>query len=1197
MNWSSKQENTINLINGDLLVSASAGSGKTAVLVERVINLILNYGVNIDEILIITFTNAAAAEMSERILNSIENRINDFNKEILEDQLFLIQNANIQTFHAFCFEVLKNNYYRLNLNSNLKLLRDGSKEVLINECIDEVFSDFYSKNHDGFISLVNKYGGKYSDERLRGFVSSIHNFMETRVNINSFKEDILNTYLVDDDDEVLETSFGKILKEICITECRKFLNYAKVYLKNVDSDTKAYNLILHDIGLCDEFILKLEDGYGEFREFLKSKNFEKLPNKFSETCEGYKEEREKFKKVFEKFKKEIFALRLEVVKEDLKSLYKTIGDLIDLVYEFKKCFDRKKREQNLIDFNDMERLTLKILEDESICEGFREKFKYIFIDEYQDTNYIQEYLIGKIKRDNPFNVFMVGDIKQSIYSFRGAKVDLFYQKYKNFNKVDSIDDKISNENKILLYDNYRSRKEIIDFINFIFKNIMVNEVSDVEYTEEEYLNYMGSYETLKNEKEDYFGEVKVSVVLNDDQNDDEVYDEIDEGECALIIKHIKNLVYGDKEHKIFDKEIGDYRKIEYRDIVILMRNVKSSLKSSLLEEMMIQNDIPVYFDGGENFFDSIEVIVITSLLKVIDNPLNDTDLLTILRSEIFNFRENELVYLRILNKDDFLYNNLKLILTLEREDGTNVNLCEDISLSNDEFKSLFNKCNNFLRKINLYRDKSNLMKVDEFIWYLYMDTNFYFNESIKENGVRAQNNLKLIFNKAKEFRNSNFSGLFGFLEFLKNYKKSGDNILVPKNISKNENVVRIMSIHKSKGLEFPVVILCNCSSKFNMNSSRESLVFHDSLGLSLNYVDYEENKERDNLVKFAIKHKIERNIFSEELRILYVALTRAREKLFIIGTYKSLKNFKSISDLSKCRSYLDFICNAMMAHEKGDYLRENSNMKKFSNSFDDCDVSFEIINLRDLISNDRDDKYEKITFEKLSGGSLKYLNEIEKILNFEYRFKDVINTKANMSVSEILSYRDDESLNVNFKVPEFLDENRKKIYRGNDIGDLYHLFMQKMNIKNDISIEYINFELRRMVSEDIFNDEDLKYLKSEKIFKFFDGNLGRRVLKSLNKNQKIYREFEFLMKHRVEEICKNEDVRIQGIIDLFFFDDDKIILIDYKTDKRILGKEGEIPKRYKEQLSYYKIALEKIFKKEVSEKYIYSFENDVEFRV
>ena len=1208
MNWSFNQNNIINLTKGDLLVSASAGSGKTAVLVERIINLILNYNVSIDEFLIITFTNAAASEMSERILNTIESRINEENKNILEEQIFLISSANIQTFHAFCFEVLKNNYYKLNLDGNIKLLKDSKRKIIMEEVIEEVFDNFYEKGNEEFISLVNKYGGKYSDEKLRQIVLQVYNFLQTKPNMDQFKEEIIKTYLLDDNEEIFETNWGLILKNDCIKNVAFFKDYAENFIIDISNKEKVYEVILEDISIVNKFIQRINIGYEECRRFLHDLKFPRIPPKLGDEFEEYKDNRNKIKKILDGYKKDIFIKKHTEILNYIGELHKEIKTLMDIVFSFKTSFDLKKRNENFIDFNDMEHLALKLFEDESIADSFKKRFKYIFIDEYQDTNYIQEYLINKIKSQENPNVFMVGDIKQSIYSFRGAKVDLFHHKYQKYNKITNLDQCNNKENKILLYDNYRSRKEIIDFVNFIFKNIMIKDVSNIEYTKEEYLNYLGGYETLQKEFECYCGEVEVGVILNniDEKEDDEENEksnentEVEEAECNLIIKYINNLINSNKIYKIYDKELKEYRKIEYRDIVILMRNVKASSKSSLLEEALLKNNIPVYFDGGDNFFESIEVMVVISLLKIIDNPLDDLDLLTVLKSEIFNFNEHELVYLRLIDRKDFLYNNLKNICQLNVLNNEKVTLVNDFKIDYEEFILFKNKCINFINKLDLYRNKSLYMRIDDFIWYLYMDTNYYFYMSTVDNGLEKQNNLKLIFNKAKEYRISSFSGLFNFIEYLEHSKKSGDDILVPKNISKNENVVRIMSIHKSKGLEFPVVILCNTSSSFNMRNLNSTVILDDELGIGINYIDYEKNIEVDNLIKMAIKLKSKRISVSEELRILYVALTRAKEKLFITGTYKNEKVYKRIINIEKCKSYLDFLCNALIKHIDGEYFREKCEISNI-NLTDECNLNINIYNQKDLVIENQDnninDNVNSIYNTLLNEENID-LSHINNILNFKYKYEELLNIPINMSVSELLSKDTNKKININFKKPSFLDSKNKKIYTGIDIGNLYHLFMQNIVLNSNINIDYINNEIIRMVNSNILENEDLEYLNPQKILDFFNTNIGERLRNSFTNNKnKVFREFEFLMKHKIDNISSEEKIRIQGIIDLFFYEYNEIILLDYKTDKMIFGEDLEVINKYKQQLTFYEIAIEKIFKTPVKEKYIYSFELSKELRV
>lgn len=1194
MNFSKNQKNVIELINGDLLVAASAGSGKTSVLVQRIINLILNYNVSINEILVITFTNAAAAEMKDRIVKALEKSINDKNKYILEAQLMMINNSNIQTFHSFCLDILKNNYYKLNLGSNFKIVKDSQRKMMIENALDDTF-DFYYENEDKeFLNIVNIYGGKYSDLKLRDIIIDIYKFIQNIVDCDEFIKRSISIYELKDNEDIFLSELGKVLRSRLIEKTICYKEQLSDFMTGISSDEKIYNVVENDIAIIDLLLDKINSCYEDVYNYIHNIKFLRLPK----LSEYYKEIRGGLKDFIESLKKSVFIVDEDTLKLQIRDVKNIVVKLFKVVCSFRDKFSSKKLSKDFIDFNDMEHLTIKLLNDSSICNYYKNKFKYIFIDEYQDTNYIQEYIINKIKSNH--NVFMVGDIKQSIYGFRGAKVDLFNKKYTNFKKVDDITYIDTNENKILLYDNYRSRNEVINFINFVFKNIMIKGISNIEYTPEEYLNCSSNYETVKNENENFEGEVNLSIVLNYEE-DSEKSVESDEIECNLIIDYINKIINSeDMVYKIYDKSINTYRKVEYRDIVILIRNINGSYISKLLYEKLKEYDIPSYFDGGSQFFDRIEVITVMSLLKIINNPIDDVDIITVLKSEIFNFSNNDLVYIRYVNNNDYLYNNIKHILSLHCEDEDKVFLNDEFSITYDKFKTLYDRCMFFVKKINEYREKSLFMKIDEFIWFIYKDSKYYFLLSSMEDGLDKQANLRIIFNKAKEFRSSSFSGLFNFIEYLNYSNRIGDDTLVPKNISENENVVRIMSVHKSKGLEFPIVILCNTSGRFNFKDLMSSMILHDDFGIGLNHMDYNLNLETELFMKNIMKEDYKQKIISEELRILYVALTRAKEKLFITGTYNSDKDFKRVEDIHKCRSYLDFLCNALMKHKDGEVILNYPCNVLSYNDLNDREFKINIYNRTNFTKHKMKENIDKnIKLDDIIDEDSSRYDYINNIFNFKYDYDDTINMPINLSVSEILSYGEEERLNINFKVPKFIDDiNNEKVYTSLDIGNLYHFFMQNISLKSNIDYEYLESELNRMLDSEMISSEDVKYLNIYKVLKFFESNLGKRVIECFNKDrEKVYREFEFLMNHRVDKINENNDLRIQGIIDLFFFDGDKIVLVDYKTDKNIFNDNKVIPNRYKEQLYYYKIALNKIFNVDVSESYIYSFENNKAFKV
>ncbi len=1134
MNLSKSQKDIINLINGDVLVSASAGSGKTTVLVKRILNLILNFNVSIDEILVITFTNMASAEMKERIVYSLEDIYNEDNKEILERELFLVHNAHIETFHSFCLDIIKNYYYILNLNSELSIIRDSERNALIAEALEETFNNYYEKGHEGFINLVNMYGGKYYDDSLKTIILDIYSYIVNLPNRDEFIKNSIDSY----DKEIINLKAFKIFKDIYI----KDMSYIKDDLKDLmimhreNEDLKWF--IDFDISLIDSIINKLNDSYEGAYDFIHEIKFKSITKKVN--IEEYKEIRDKLKKIISDMKDKVFThdkKSLECIMKDLKIIVK---DLFLITLDFSKRFKDKKLRKNLIDFNDIENMAIELLENEDIRSFYKDKFKYIFIDEYQDTNYIQEYIIGKIKRDN--NLFMVGDVKQSIYGFRGARPEIFYNKYKSFKYIDEK----SSETKILLYDNYRSSERIISFINLIFKSIMVNKVSNIEYGKEEYLNFMGDL------KEGFDDDITLSLFYDENMDFKD--------ECEGVVSYIK---------EVLNKEIyedGVLRKVDYKDIVILMRNINSSSKASMLYNTLVSNDIPVYFDGGEKFFDSVDVMVILGILKIINNPLDDLEILTVMKSSIFDFTSDDIASLRLINEEEYLYNNMKNFNTPF--------IKEDYVLDKSYFDSLKYKCERFLNKINLYKEKSLLCELDDLIWFIYIDSGYYF-DSLDMDVRRKQNNLRLIFNKAKEFKSKVGSSLFNFIEYLNNSKRFGDD-LSPKDIKDSENLVRIMSIHKSKGLEFPIVILCNTSSNFNFKDLNNPVQIHESIGLGINHIDYENFLETDIIIKEGIKKINKKDRVSEEIRLLYVALTRAKNKLLITGTYSKEDYISSLNDITKFKSFLQFIVFSLK-----DSL--DFNIKENLINHEGVLVKVNVFNYGNKVYSEEIDTYNKTYLKELinKGEDTKDLEEI-----FKFKYDYDTNIRSNFSVSEIINYEESSDLNVSIKYPKFLDKDNKRIYSPRDIGNLYHLFMQKVNLKGDITLDYLEKECTRMVNSNILNHEDLNHINLNKVLNFFNSPIGKRMINSYVRDHKnVYREFEFLMYHRVHEISPLEDIRIQGIADLFFFEEDFIVLIDYKTNKSGFSL-------YNDQLKYYSIALEKIFKKKVKEKYIYSFTYD-----
>ena len=903
-------------------------------------------------------------------------------------------------------------------------------------------------------------------------------------------------------------------------------------------------------------------------------------------------------------------------------------------------------ERVILDFNDLEHLCLKILtcNDEngevyasSVAQKFREKFEEVLVDEYQDSNNVQETIISMVSRkdlDNP-NVFMVGDVKQSIYRFRQAKPELFLEKYNSYSEEDN-----KKNRKIMLYKNFRSREEVIKGVNFIFKSLMSKTVGELDYTDKEALNLGASYDEI-NKDNVYFQDnefidldkIEVSGALElhilDKSSDfedgkNEINDEDDKEndneedlsavaiEARIIAKRIKELINPSdgKCFMVFDKNLNRYRKITYKDIVILLRSTKN-WADTIVEELSF-GGIPVYADINTGYFQTIEIRTIMSLLHIIDNPMQDIYTIASMRSPIFAFTSEELADIRILNRDNYFYLNVK-------------DIAEDVY--NERInKSLKDKCVYFIEKIGSWREKSLYMPIDEFLWYLYSDTSYYGYVGAMVNGIQRQANLRILFQRAKQYEQTSFKGLFNFINFINKLRKSSGDLGTAKILGENEDVVRIMSIHKSKGLEFPVVFLSGCGKQFNLRDINDSLLFHEELGIGADCIDIKKRIRYTTLQKYAIKKKFELETLSEEMRILYVALTRAKEKLIITGSsynlqkdidacYKAgVKGFNKVipSELLKQKSYLKWIMTALIKHKDGDILRQGKNeFVEISDDLSSWKINFH--KKSDFGTENVEDSIEK---KNISILSLNYSNfevdeEIRKRLEFRYKYRDVCSVPSNISVSDIKKAEEEifepqaENLfseEKNRKKPKFIME--EKGLSKAEKGTAMHFVMQKLDLNKVNLLNEIKEQIKNMFEKGLITKDEEESINIFKIQKFFKSNLGQRLLKAYKENKQVFRELPFITeipvkrieKDLIDKIFNNEKLRLQGIIDCFFEEDDGIVLLDYKTDYVENGKEKEILDKYRVQIDLYTETLERVIGKKVKERYLYLFGIDKEVK-
>ena len=1248
--WTKEQRQVIDSRNTNLLVSAAAGSGKTAVLIERIIELVLDEKnpIDINKLLVVTFTKLAASEMRERVSKAIEKKLEENpENEHLQKQLLLLSGADITTIDSFCKDVLISYAHLVNLDSNIKVIDPSENEVLAKEVMEELFEELYENNDESFLRLVDWYAKKNTDEGLLQLLLNVNNFVNShpfpKIWLNE-KAEFFNTN-TKDDDFYLENYILDIAKDVDMdleffelsikNNLKKIENYPELE-KYID----IYNILLDALFVVKESLKNFLKDNTKFDE-LKKSSYEFLNSNFGSfrisKCD------EEVKEIYNKVKKELDSIKLEIteslgalnldlenIKKESDLIYPYVRSISDVVIKFKEKFWERKQKFNYVDFADIEHLALEILvdidEDGNIIPSktaleYQEKYSEVFIDEYQDSNLVQEILLSAVAKDN--NRFMVGDVKQSIYRFRQADPSIFMEKYENYYRVE--DDIDSFNKKIMLYANFRSRKEILEGTNLIFSKIMKKETGELDYTVDERLNPMASF---KESDENVGGAVEILLV--DEKSDEEYEDEIiltDEYsedfeemksfklECIKIANTIYNMM-NNKENpfKVYDKNLDDYRKVDYKDIVILMRSPSTNTK--ILEEVFLEYNIPIYAESTGGYFETFEVDTIINLLKIIDNPMQDIPLISVMYSPIYNFTSTELSQIRLVDRELKFYELLIKIL----ED-------KDIEIR----VSLKEKISKFISDLKLFIEKKSLVSADELIWFLYKYTGYYNYVGLLDMGEQRKTNLMLLFEKAKNYEKNSYKGLFNFVNYIQKISLKSD-VSEAKLISEDANVVRIMSIHKSKGLEFPIVFLANTNKKFNFRADDSNLVLHQKLGFGAVVYDMDKKTSFNSIMKKKIEKFKKNEQIAEEMRLLYVAMTRAKEKLIITGRVKDYENLKeeissgidergNISNykILKINNYLDWILSSI--DNLSVYGKSLNCLGREENFLGNEDLKFQL--------NVNTKKYEFIEYQRIKeevktnkiisdNNSLEIKNEMRTVKQFledrfnkEYIYKNVLNKPSSITVSEIkkMIQEEDEEKHQKYykenfvlKTPSFIHQGEEKVgFNSAEKGTIFHLAMQLLDFSKfdteDVSKirEEVKLQINSFVEKNIMSLDEAETIKINWIVKFIQSDIFKEIYIA-NKSEKLFKEkaidYNIKLKNlfKDENIEEDEKIMVVGIIDLFFENENgEIILLDYKTDYVTKENLEEIKARYKVQLDLYKSAIEDISGKKVTKKGLYLF--------
>lgn len=1193
--WTKEQEQVIWSRNRNLLVSAAAGSGKTAVLVERIIQMVTDEKtpLSMDQLLVMTFTNAAAAEMRERVAGAIEKKLEEQPDNVhLQRQALMVNQAQITTIDSFCLSLIRNHFNRLDIDPAFRIGDEGELMLLRADVMEEMLEDHYQADEKDFIRFVETYAVGRGDYGIEDYIMQVYTFSQSNPWPGQWIADCKAELLKTDLEELKESLWMQFL-----------IQDIRLQAKELTIQLEDAMEVCQSAGGPEAYLPALELDHRMLEEFAEISDYETLNRKLSQASFGRlaairsKEVdpdqkayvsgcRDRVKKTVGKWKESYCFMSAEEFIDDMKGTRPAVEMLLSLAEEFSQRYQEKKKEKNLVDFPDLEHYAIQVLTEEQdgkrvpsqVADELSRQYVEILVDEYQDSNQVQETLIQCVSRERfgQPNVFMVGDVKQSIYKFRLARPELFLEKYHTYSSQESMYQKIE------LHQNFRSRELVLQGINEVFHKIMTENLGNIEYTQETALHPGAIFQECEGrtatEPELLMVNTNGDLLKQlDEENADYTAKEL---EARLIAAQIRQMTDSETGLMVWDKEEGRYRIARCKDMVILLRSLSGW--SEVFVNVLMNEGIPAYAETRTGYFTTTEVETVLSMLAVLDNPMNDIPLTSALKSPMGGLSDWELAAMMAVYKK---------LADKGQNRGIYGAFCHYMDLE-DADVVLQEKLHRFSDLVKRLRKKSTYLPIHQLLEQLFYETGYADYVAAMPGGETRKANLDMLVQKAAAYEKTSYKGLFHFIRYIEKLKKFNTDFGEAAVVGEHDDTVRIMSIHKSKGLEFPVVFLAAMGKGFNRQDAYSKILIDPDLGIGTDYLDLENRLKTSTLKKQVLKRRMELESLGEELRVLYVAMTRAKEKLVMTATDRYLEHKQEryrhvplsqgripFTILSSAGCYLDWM---LMSLETGQTR-----------------IQVKEIPVEELVGAETARQITRqVTKEMLLHfpADQEYAPEygawIRRTLAYAYPFQADIGLHTKVSVSELKQLGqtiDEQETTFLPTIPDFLKEEQE-IRGGASAGTAYHRSLELLDFGKMDSRQQVEDALDQLVEEKKLTMENRNLVHPGPIWKFLCSPLGQRM-KTAMEEGRLHKEQQFVFGIPARQIRGGESeelVLIQGIMDAYMEEADGLVLVDYKTDHVGPGQEKQLIDHYQVQLDYYQKALEQMTGKPVKEKWIYS---------